>query len=130
MKSLSLVGCKVDSGGLLELGKPHHPCHSTLRDLHVSRNLRYAKQFFSPDMNLRYSCAGNKIKTSGCEARKGKARVADEANEYSILDDEIPEDIDFCFYFFPFKSPHLELVINLGKTIFAHTLKPCVVYLR
>lgn len=44
--SLSLVGCNVNSFGLLALGRKDKKCSETLQDLHLSMSLRYEQTFY------------------------------------------------------------------------------------
>lgn len=46
LSSLSVVDCKVNYLGLMNLGRQEHRCCSTLRDLHISVNMQYARNFY------------------------------------------------------------------------------------
>lgn len=44
--SLSLVDCDVNYIGLCKLGQREYPCHESMKDIHLSGCLQYARYFY------------------------------------------------------------------------------------
>jgi hypothetical protein len=158
MKSLSVVGCSIDSRGLVELGVKNNAISRTLQDLHLSNALKYSRNFH-PTFRQTHSSQMSK-RSQALERDKEKFQPINLESEFlsvpSVIMDRqwsLPEDNDSSFaddetdqgtyilwinliLFFSELSlvnGGLGKVLNLRKIIFGDSVridKICSIYLR
>jgi hypothetical protein len=102
MKSLSVVGCAIDSRGLVELGVKNHAISRTLQDLHLSNALKYSRNFH-PTFRQTHSSQMSK-RSQALERDKEKFQPINLESEFlsvpSVIMDRqwsLPEDNDSSF---------------------------------